>query len=668
MTTQGLNQFAMNTDTQGRVPVYRKQLRVCVDYNNSGGNCRLGDCESLHICADWVLSQCPSGTGCPKNHRFRTESIKLLECGFDPRDRAAFWPYLLNAVQKIQMSTSPGSGQIQQPSTLASPNSQTPRMPMINNQNLASSFYNLNVADQIPSISINNSKLNSAFQTSAQSGLPKNQTGAQLSPSEASSSVTSARLTPQAYCGGASPTGCSQFQFPANMSVSPTVGTNIGALIRGNAETFPAINSRNICEPFLEDACQLGDRCVNVHPEGKTAFCWRYKVPSSSMWKIFSVETNRVLEEQFVDPRKDAVEAIWLDDTFGKVTVCFETMTAQENSNITFSRLETRSCEWAWYLQHDSSSNEWSEFGTPFGENFGTSIRSSFIESVLSFLTDKVRLPFVLHMAHEQIFCNLVMELFEDRHVGAKVYNHKGEEMQIRPRPRATSFEQLVQDMVANQNKIREGAEKWRTGSYQKLVLRSRREYDPENGSLDSFYRIVESAFFRNANKKSFSVHIDCVDMYVNPTLEKIFLAKKKHFEETRGKEYAKELLLFHGTPMTDPEPIMRNNFSLDSVKRTVFGFGIYFSDFPEMSMVYAKGGSLIMARVLTGRQAAAHQCPTMAANKGAICREHDTHSVFPQKDKYSSAVVIQDVDQILPVFNIHWKYDDSTDHISIQL
>ena len=98
------------------------------------------------------------------------------------------------------------------------------------------------------------------------------------------------------------------------------------------------------------------------------------------------------------------------------------------------------------------------------------------------------------------------------------------------------------------------------------------------------------------------------MDYIENVKLEKFFLAQKEKFEiEGKGKE---EVLLWHGTNPSALEPILRDNFDIESApvqpelgggrdKKMLFGRGIYFSEVPTVSLMY--GNTLILCRVVLG-------------------------------------------------------------------
>ena len=98
------------------------------------------------------------------------------------------------------------------------------------------------------------------------------------------------------------------------------------------------------------------------------------------------------------------------------------------------------------------------------------------------------------------------------------------------------------------------------------------------------------------------------MDYIQNAKLEEGFLARKEKFEvEGKGKE---EVLLWHGTDPSALDPILRDNFDIESApvqpelgagrkKKMQFGRGIYFSEVPTVSLMY--GNTLVLCRVVLG-------------------------------------------------------------------
>ena len=97
--------------------------------------------------------------------------------------------------------------------------------------------------------------------------------------------------------------------------------------------------------------------------------------------------------------------------------------------------------------------------------------------------------------------------------------------------------------------------------------------------------------------------------------MDRNFIRKIKYFEnETLAKHFnnskrrleaqgimCKERLVFHRTPHhKNVEPIFQNGLLLSKCTRFAHGYGIYFSEFPDVSQLY--GQHLLLCRVLVGR------------------------------------------------------------------
>ena len=92
---------------------------------------------------------------------------------------------------------------------------------------------------------------------------------------------------------------------------------------------------------------------------------------------------------------------------------------------------------------------------------------------------------------------------------------------------------------------------------------------------------------------KNFSHPCPHVDYIKNVKLEERFLAQKEKLL-LEGRD-AGEVLLWHGTNPGAIEPILKNNFDIESVpvqaqgrdKKMQYGRGIYFSEVPTTSLLY---------------------------------------------------------------------------------
>ena len=105
--------------------------------------------------------------------------------------------------------------------------------------------------------------------------------------------------------------------------------------------------------------------------------------------------------------------------------------------------------------------------------------------------------------------------------------------------------------------------------------------------------------------------------------------------------------LVFHGTPVhRNIESIFQDGLLLSKCKRFAHGYGIYFSEFPDISQVY--GQHLLLCRVLVGRP----YIETVTSNSN-IPESYNSKFVAPDVDGKARTIVIDKEDQILPAFQI---------------
>ena len=171
---------------------------------------------------------------------------------------------------------------------------------------------------------------------------------------------------------------------------------------------------------------------------------------------------------------------------------------------------------------------------------------------------------------------------------------------------------------------------------FQVINILPKRSFD-ESDFLDREFRIAEGQFLRmNANTKQ-NYEIKSIDIVVNKALQKKFDEKKEELS-TQGHGELECLLLFHGTPQQNIQPILKNNFDISiRTNGRTYGDGVYFSECPEVSLGYSRDQkSLILCKVLRGKN----------------CKE-----VKEQRrgDKRCWAIVVPDVDQILPRYIINF-------------
>lgn len=165
---------------------------------------------------------------------------------------------------------------------------------------------------------------------------------------------------------------------------------------------------------------------------------------------------------------------------------------------------------------------------------------------------------------------------------------------------------------------------------------------------LELTYRFAEGHFLRMAGKYGATGRhtINAITIVNNPKLAAKFEAKQEEFSK---KNKGDIIFAYHGT-QTDSSilnNILENNFEKKFWgKKTgqVYGPGTYFSEFPNISIVYGFG--LILCQLLPGREYKGD------SNKP---KEYDSRLVSPDAASGSAQmVIIEDADQILPFCVIH--------------
>ena len=97
---------------------------------------------------------------------------------------------------------------------------------------------------------------------------------------------------------------------------------------------------------------------------------------------------------------------------------------------------------------------------------------------------------------------------------------------------------------------------------------------------------------------------VSSFDFVKNQSLEEAYTRQKEIFRN-EGKTI-REVFLFHGTAVANIDSILRGNLSLEhsieqegKERKRLFGEGIYFSQYPAVSLMYGNG--LILFKVLLG-------------------------------------------------------------------
>ena len=149
---------------------------------------------------------------------------------------------------------------------------------------------------------------------------------------------------------------------------------------------------------------------------------------------------------------------------------------------------------------------------------------------------------------------------------------------------------------------------------------------------------------------------VSSFDFIKNPGLEELYVKQKEIFRK-EGRE-TREVYLFHGTAVANIDSILEENLSPDFTpkhqgeeKKKVFGEGIYFSQYPAVSLMYGNG--LILFKVLLGN------CelftPKPLAKQPEISEIFDSREVRAV-DGSSVIHVVKNPMQVLPYCVVQFK------------
>ena len=142
---------------------------------------------------------------------------------------------------------------------------------------------------------------------------------------------------------------------------------------------------------------------------------------------------------------------------------------------------------------------------------------------------------------------------------------------------------------------------------------------------------------------------VSSFDFIKNQSLEDAYTRQREIFRN-EGKTI-REVFLFHGTAVANVNSILRENLSLELTteqqgkeRKRLFGEGIYFSQYPAVSLMYGNG--LILFKVLLGN------CelftPKPLSEQGEIPEIFDSREV-KATDGSSVIHVVRKPSQVLP-------------------
>ena len=171
---------------------------------------------------------------------------------------------------------------------------------------------------------------------------------------------------------------------------------------------------------------------------------------------------------------------------------------------------------------------------------------------------------------------------------------------------------------------------------------------------LEMHFCLVQSHFSQLMS----NFELESVDYYVNPVLIRKFeLMQEKLSKKYPNGDVSMPILAFHGTKSAYIDSIVQANFDLSKLAsssgdRGFYGAGVYFSEFPNVSIAYGVTGKLLLCRVLPGKS---FDCQTTMP--GANLKPgFDSHRFMADPEGRGQELVIFDVDQILPCYVINYK------------
>jgi len=183
-----------------------------------------------------------------------------------------------------------------------------------------------------------------------------------------------------------------------------------------------------------------------------------------------------------------------------------------------------------------------------------------------------------------------------------------------------------------------------------------KREFDEEDPMAVEF-RKAESQFLRmqaKAKGRFTNLEIQSVDVVTNIKLKERFEAKKNQLVKTEGD--VKSLLLFHGTPQQNVLSILQNNFDTNKVANgRAYGDGVYFSEQPEVSLGYSAKAPAARGKKRK-RDENANEEATISLILCQVLLSKNVREVKHPGFSTCWAVVVPDVDQILPRYVLHLR------------
>ena len=139
---------------------------------------------------------------------------------------------------------------------------------------------------------------------------------------------------------------------------------------------------------------------------------------------------------------------------------------------------------------------------------------------------------------------------------------------------------------------------------YSKIELTNERAASNPKGI---HYRSAAGCFHTLSNHSAYRGprKLKAIFYHSNPMLQTAFEIEKSEMEKKYpGEPESDYILAFHGTPNDQNiDKIVRENFKMDLIRRAAHGRGIYFSEFPDVSLGYAGSTmKLLLCKLLPGK------------------------------------------------------------------
>ncbi|XP_065577558.1 uncharacterized protein LOC136038413 [Artemia franciscana] len=179
--------------------------------------------------------------------------------------------------------------------------------------------------------------------------------------------------------------------------------------------------------------------------------------------------------------------------------------------------------------------------------------------------------------------------------------------------------------------------------------IQLKRTFDPIN-ALDIHFRIAEAEFRRLCTTRN----VVAVTLNQNRAIEAEFRAKQEEFMKLYGEDApeAKAILAFHGTPtISNIENILTKNFKDKYIVKCDYGYGHYFTEFPDEALDYAgETNALILCLILPGKS---HDVP-VGPKQSSVEDGYNSNRVGADKMGRGREIVIPNPKQIWPRYVIH--------------